>query len=194
MRASIAEPDEHAEDSFEFPAVLPLGDGTLLALLTGRQLQARPHLPLDVPQALVRSSSADGGRTWSAPEHLAVGSWPSLMRVDPHTVACCFATWAGWGAMELMFSQDGFRSISQRLPGLGFVNHGWLPGYGPTQGWGTGWARDPAATITAAPGTMPCRPPMPRPARGCWTKRPSGSTTSTAPLFRSTGGIEDKED
>ena len=139
----LALPDEAGEISCEFPAVLPLADGTILALFTARRLKPRPDLPLDIPQTLMRSYSADAGCTWSAPEHLAVGSWPSLTRLDDDTVACCFASWAGWGDMEVMFSSNGFRSINQRLPGSGFVNHGWLPGYGTTGGWGTGWARDP---------------------------------------------------
>ena len=139
----LAGAEQTDEISCEFPAVLPLADGTILALFTARRLKAQPHLPLDVPQTLRRTSSSDGGHTWSPSEHLAVGCWPSLTRIDEQTVACCFAGWAGWGDMGLMFSSNGFRSISQRLPGHSFVNHGWLPGYGPTDGWGTGWARDP---------------------------------------------------
>ena len=147
----IAGPDPHSEVSFEFPAVLPLAEGTLLAILTGRRLEPRPHLPLDVPQALVRTWSADGGRTWSAPEHLAVGAWPSLIRVDEETVACVFALWAGWAGMEVMLSRDGFRSVRHRLPGSAFVNHGWLPGYNPGE-WGRGWARDPIPLPPVVPG------------------------------------------
>ena len=71
-----------------------------------------------------------------------MGAWPSLIRMDHETVACCFAIWAGWGTMEVAFSSDGFRTIRHCLPGSAFVNHGWLPGYGPSE-WGRGWARDP---------------------------------------------------
>ena len=55
----LAGPDPHGEISFEFPAVLPLEDGTLLAVLTARRLKERTHLPLDLQQELVRSYSTD---------------------------------------------------------------------------------------------------------------------------------------
>ena len=138
----VAGPDPEGQVSLEFPAIMPLADGSIVAILTERRLQPRPHLPLDLPLALVRSASTDGGRTWSTPEHLAVGAWPSLFRVDEQTTACCYAIWAGWGSIEVGLSRDGFRSVRHRLPGLAFVCHGWLPGYGP-DGWGGGWARNP---------------------------------------------------
>ena len=138
----IAGPDPEMAVSYEFPAVVDLKGGELVAILTARRLKKRPELPVDVPQELMRAYSTDGGRTWSRPEQLAVGSWASLVRVDDETVACCFAVWAGWGTMDMMWSTDGFRSIRHQLPGSAFVNHGWLPGFGPS-GWGGGWARDP---------------------------------------------------
>ena len=138
--SAIAGPDSQSQVSFEFPAVSPLHDGTILAVTTQRQLKKRPELALDLPQALVRSYSSDGGRTWTEPEHMCVGAWASLTRMDDQTIACAFAIWAGWATMEAIFSQDGFRTVRHRLP---FVEHNWLPGYGATHGWGTGWAREP---------------------------------------------------
>ena len=144
--STIAGPDPQGEVSYEFPAVAPLGDGTLLAVMTARRLEKRPQLPLDVPQTLVRSYSSDGGRTWTEPQHLVVGSWAGLTRTDDRTLACSFAIWAGWGDMFVMFSHDGFRTIRHRVC---FVMHGWLPGYSPTDpetgeyAWGRSWAREP---------------------------------------------------
>ncbi len=135
----IAVPDPKADLSYEFPAVLPLEDGTWLSVITERRLKKRPELPLDIPQRLVRSYSPDQGRSWTDPEPLCVGSWASLTPMGRGAVACSFALWSAWGSMEVMFSNDGFRSIRHRLP---FVEHNWLPGYGPG-GWGKGWARDP---------------------------------------------------
>ena len=135
----IAVSDPQADLSYEFPAVLPLKDGTWLAVLTQRQLKKRPGLPLDIPQTLVRSYSTDQGKSWTPAEPLCVGSWASLTPMGNGTVACSFALWSAWGSMEVMFSDDGFRTIRHRIP---FVEHNWLPGYGPS-GWGGGWARDP---------------------------------------------------
>ena len=135
----IAAAGPEADLSYEFPAVLPLQDGTWLAVLTERQLKKRPGLPLDIPQTLVRSYSTDRGKSWTRPEPLSVGSWASLTPMGNGTVACSFALWSAWGSMEVMFSDDGFRTIRHRVP---FVEHNWLPGYGPS-GWGGGWARDP---------------------------------------------------
>ena len=135
----IGVPGPEGDLSYEFPAVLPLKDGAWLAVLTQRQLKKRPGLPLDIPQTLVRSYSTDQGKSWTPPEPLCVGSWASLTPMGNGTVACSFALWSAWGSMEVMFSGDGFRTIRHRTP---FVEHNWLPGYGPS-GWGGGWARDP---------------------------------------------------
>ena len=135
----IAVPDPKADVSYEFPAVLPLEGGTWLSVMTERRLKKRPELPLDIPQMLVRSYSSDQGQSWTEPEPLCVGSWASLTPMGSGTVACSFALWSAWGSMEVMFSNDGFRTIRHRSP---FVEHNWLPGYGPS-GWGKGWARDP---------------------------------------------------
>jgi hypothetical protein len=137
--SSIAGPDETSQASYEFPAVLPLNDDEIVAVMTERRLKPRPQLPLDLPQVLVRAYSTDGGQSWTQPEHLAVGAWPSLTRMDSRTIACSYAAWAAWGNMDVMFSDDGFRSIRQRLA---FVEHNWLPRYSPG-GWGVGWARNP---------------------------------------------------
>lgn len=138
----IAGPDPDMAVSYEFPAVIALEESRLLAILTARRLKARSELPLDVPQELMRTYTTDAGRSWTKPEQLAVGSWASLARIDKETIACSFAVWSGWGVMQLMLSDDGFQSIRHRLPGSGFVRHGWLPGFSPTA-WGKGWARKP---------------------------------------------------
>jgi hypothetical protein len=135
--STIAGPDERV--SYEFPAVAALGDGTLLAVTTARQLRPRPNLPLDIPMSLVRSYSEDAGRSWSAPQHLCVGSWANLSPIDDSNLACTFALWSAWGSIELIVSDDGFRSIHDRSP---VVEHAWLPGLSPAK-WGTSWARDP---------------------------------------------------
>ena len=127
--------------------MVPLKDGTWVAVLTERRLKKRPRLPLDIPQMLVRSYSTDQGRSWTQPEPLCVGSWASLTPMGDGTVACSFALWSAWGSMEVMFSDDGFRTIRHRSP---FVEHNWLPGYGPS-GWGKGWARDPIPLPPVAP-------------------------------------------
>ena len=143
----IAGPDVKGEVSYEFACVLPLAHGTLLSIVTERRLKKRPELPVDVPLVLVRSYSADGGRNWSAPEHMCVGSWPSLERMDDRTVACSYALWAAWGSMNTMFSQDGFRTIRSNISS---VEHNWLPNLPPGE-WGSALARDPIALPPVVP-------------------------------------------
>ena len=135
----IAGPDPEGLVSYEFPAVVALPNGTLVAVLMERRLKPRPELPIDVGQVLSRSHNQDGGRTWTMPEVLAVGSWANLIPVDEKTLACSFAVWAAWGQTFIMFSDDGFRTFRERVP---VVEHSWLPGYAPSR-WGMGYARKP---------------------------------------------------
>ena len=146
----IAGGDADASASYEFPAVTPLRDGTLLAIPTQRQLKPRPQLAVDIPMSLVRCYSSDGGKSWTKPEQLMVGSWASLTRMDDQTLACSVAIWAGWGSIEVLFSDDGFRSIRQRLP---YVEFNWLPNLPPITGggWGRGWSRMPLPLPPAVP-------------------------------------------
>ena len=106
--------------SFEYPALLPLKDGSLVAILTARRL-ARG---IDAPQVLMRCFSEDGGLTWTEPEQLCVGAWPCLASVDENTTVCAYTVWSSWGEMRLLVSYDGFKTFKQDQP---FVEHGWLP-------------------------------------------------------------------
>ncbi len=144
----IVAADDKGEVSHEFPAVLPLRDGTLLAVTTARNLAEHPELPVDVTQMLLRSYSVDDGASWSQPEQLAVGSWPSLIQIDESTTACTFGVWAAWGHMNVMFSYDGFRTIRDKIS---YIEYAWIPGYSPA-GWGKTWARDPIPL----PPVVPC--------------------------------------
>ena len=100
--------------------MLALPDGTCVCVFTARRLKPS----IDAPQILMRTYSADGGRTWSPPEQLSVGSWPGLALVDEHMAVCAYTEWCGWGQMMLMASGDGFKTFTQNLV---FVEHGWLP-------------------------------------------------------------------
>ncbi|MBI3922835.1 MAG: exo-alpha-sialidase, partial [Armatimonadetes bacterium] len=95
--------------SFEYPAVLPLGDGNVLAVLTARRLSRG----MNAPQVLMRSVSSDGGRTWTEPEQLCVGSWPSLASVGRNTVVCAYSNWCSWPDVRLLVSRDGLETFSQ---------------------------------------------------------------------------------
>jgi len=106
--------------SFEYPAVLPLGDGKIVAVLTARRLTHGMY----APQVLMRSVSRDGGRTWTKPEQLCVGSWPALEAVGNGTVVCAYTNWCPWGEMRLLVSDDEMETFSQDQV---FVEHGWLP-------------------------------------------------------------------
>lgn len=73
--------------SFEYPAVLPLSEGRLVAVVTGRWLGHG----MKAPQVLMRAFSRDGGRTWTRPEQVAVGTRPALARVSAEVV-CAYST------------------------------------------------------------------------------------------------------
>ena len=109
--------------SFEYPGVLPLGGDKLVAVLTARRLAHG----MQAPQVLMRCYSHDGGRTWTRPEQLCVGSWPSLAAVGKDTVVCAYSSWCPWGEMRLLVSQDGLETFTQDQT---FVEHGWLVNMG----------------------------------------------------------------
>ena len=106
--------------SFEYPAVLPLGDGRIVAVFTARRLVRGA-----APQVLMRSFSRDKGRTWTQPEQLCVGAWPSLASVGQgNLVFCAYSTWCPWAEMRMLVSKDGLETFFQDQ---NFVEHGWLP-------------------------------------------------------------------
>ena len=117
---SLIAEDAGEEFSYEFSAVLVLPDDSLVCIFTARRIKSS----IDGPQILMRTYSADGGRTWSLPEQLNVGSWPGLAMVDEKTAVCAYTVWCGWGQMQLMASKDGFKTFTQDLV---FLEHGWLP-------------------------------------------------------------------
>ena len=109
--------------SYEYPAVLPLGEGRMVAVLTARRLTHGTY----APQVLMRCFSDDGGRTWTKPRQLCVGSWPALAAVGNGTVVCAYSNWCPWGDMRLLVSDDGMETLRQDQV---FVEHGWLPNLG----------------------------------------------------------------
>lgn len=143
----IAGSDSDGKVSYEFGAVLMLSDGELVCIATERQLEKRVELPLDLPMALVRVYSGDGGRSWSKVEQMCVGSWPSLERMDEGTVVCSYGVWAAWGTMKAVFSEDGFRTMRYNIS---TVEHNWLPNLSPSE-WGGARARNPIALPPVVP-------------------------------------------
>jgi len=107
--------------SFEGPAIQALPDGRWLTMISARRLNDGPG----APQVLVRLWSSDEGRSWSEPDQLTVGAWPCLTAVAEHTTVCGFSTWAAWGDMRVLFSEDGFSTFRQELP---LMQQCWLRG------------------------------------------------------------------
>ena len=130
--SAMAGPDPGGKVSYEFAAVLQLSEGVLACIATERQIEKRPELPIDIPLALVRLYSTDGGRSWSEPEYMCVGCWPSLAKTADGIAVCSYGVWANWGLMRALFSNDGFRTM--RL-NLSTVEHNWLPNMPPSE-WG----------------------------------------------------------
>jgi len=131
--------------SFEGPAVQQLADGRWLAMVTARRLNKAGDGPTVVnegpgaPQVLCRLWSSDEGRTWSEPEQLMPGAWPSLSVIGQHTL-CVNTLWAAWGEMQLIVSDDGFSTFFQEVPML-------------TRGWTRGMTNRPQET--PPPPTVP---------------------------------------
>jgi hypothetical protein len=69
--------------AFYEPHAIELTDGSLLALL-------RTHLGKGFHFQIWKSLSRDGGRTWSTPEYLAVGSPPHLLRHSSGAIVCTY--------------------------------------------------------------------------------------------------------
>lgn len=108
------------EWSYEYPAVMPLNDGSICALVTARR--ADPYM--DAPMVIMRTYSSDHGKTWPVPEQLCVGAWPGITKIDEETVACAYTVWCAWGEVKLLISGDGFRTFGLDQCA---VEHGWLP-------------------------------------------------------------------
>ena len=116
--------------SFEGPFVQPLPDGRWLAMVTARRLNRAGDGPTEIdegpgtPQALCRLWSKDEGRTWTDPDQLMPGAWPSLSVVGDQAF-CANTFWGGWAEMRLEMSDDGFVSISRELK---LMVRGWTVG------------------------------------------------------------------
>ena len=106
--------------SFEGPSVQPLPDGRWLAMVTARRLNRTVDGPTAIdegpgtPQALCRMWSSDEGRTWTKPNHLMPGAWPSLT-ISGRDTFCVNTFWCGWGEMALQISRNGFETFYQGL-------------------------------------------------------------------------------
>ena len=78
--------------SFQGLSVTPLPDGRWLAMVTARRLNRKADGPTTIdegpgaPQLLCRLWSSDEGRTWSNPDQLSPGVWPSLVTIGKHTL------------------------------------------------------------------------------------------------------------
>ena len=116
--------------SFQGQSVQPLADGRWLAMVTARRLNRAGDGPSEVnagpgaPQVLCRQWSSDHGRTWTEPDQLMPGAWPSLAVFDQYTL-CANTFWCGWGEMRLEVSRDGFGTIFHEAPMMG---RGWTRG------------------------------------------------------------------
>ena len=108
--------------SFEAPSVAVLADDRWLAMVTARRLGEGPG----APEVLCRLFSRDRGRTWSSPDQIAVGQWPSLTIVDERTTLCHYCDWSAWGSVVSLVSDDGFDSFHQSQQAMLW---GWTQGF-----------------------------------------------------------------
>lgn len=126
----IAGADSGSRFSFEGLSVQPTPDGRWLGMMTARRLNKGGDGPSPInegpgaPQVLCRLWSSDEGRTWTRPDQLMPGAWPSLAVVETQTL-CANTLWAAWGEMRLVVSQNGFDTFFQELP---LMLRGWLQG------------------------------------------------------------------
>ena len=128
--------------SYEYPAVFSVGslpaeacntgDNVLGAIVTRRSRQPG----IDARQYLVKMYSTDAGESWTAPQALVPGAWPSVVSIGTSTSAesstrypepvyfCSYSIWSGWGEQRVLVSHDGFETFHQDLLSLEL---GWLP-------------------------------------------------------------------
>ena len=78
---TVGEVPDVADFVFHEPHAIELADGSLLALL-------RVHPVSGGHFQIWKSFSRDGGRTWSAPEYVAEGSPPHLLRHSSGAIVC----------------------------------------------------------------------------------------------------------
>jgi len=118
--------------SFEGPSVQPLPDGRWLAMVTARRLNKAGTGPSPsnegpgAPLVLCRLWSSDEGRTWSGPDQLTPGAWPTLGVMGDDTL-CVNTLWSAWGEMRLLASRDGFNTFFQEVE---MLRRGWIRGRG----------------------------------------------------------------
>ena len=118
--------------SFEGPSVVALLDGHWLAMVTARRLNKEGTGPSPTnegpgsPLVLCRLWSKDKGRTWTKPDQLTPGAWPTLAVMGGHTL-CVNTQWAAWGWMGLEVSRNGFQTIFQEAR---IMIRGWVRGWG----------------------------------------------------------------
>jgi len=116
--------------SFQGLSVQPLPDGRWLAMITARRLNKAGDGPTEVnegpgaPQVLCRLWSSDEGRTWTEPNQLMPGAWPSLAIIGQHTL-CASTLWSAWSVQRLIVSRDCFETFYQEA---GISKRGWTRG------------------------------------------------------------------
>lgn len=102
----------------------------MLAMVTARRLNESGTGPTETnagpgaSQVLCRMWSEDQGRSWSRPDQLLPGAWPSQALMGPFAV-CANVQWAAWGEMRLLVSRNLFRSFFQETR---ITIRGWLQG------------------------------------------------------------------
>jgi hypothetical protein len=98
--------------------------------VTARRLNQAGNGPSPVnegpgaPQVVCRLWSSDEGRSWTQPDQLMPGAWPSLAVAGQHTL-CANTHWAAWNEMRLVVSRDGFATFHQQVP---MKKGGWTRG------------------------------------------------------------------
>ena len=116
--------------SFEGPHLQLLADGSYLAMVTARRLNAEGTGPSPsnegpgAPLLLCRLWTSDGGRSWTQPNQLSPGAWPTLGVMGNDTL-CVNTLWSAWGEMRLLTSRDGFNTIHQEVE---MLRRGWIRG------------------------------------------------------------------
>ena len=102
----------------------------MLAMVTARRLNESGTGPTETnagpgaSQVLCRMWSKDQGRSWSRPDQLLPGAWPSQTLIGSYAV-CANVQWAAWGEVRLLVSRNLFRSFFQETR---VTIRGWLQG------------------------------------------------------------------